>query len=107
MRSHEWIDERSLALDRLIAEKISNEAALLEKARATLARWIQQRNPVIPSSLIEWRDCLAQSSFGEILNLLTGTDERARRLRQSSPFCGILSSEERLAIFKQYEARRT
>ena len=37
---------------------------------------------------------------------LASSDENTRRLRQSSPFCGILSPEERLAILKEYESRR-
>jgi hypothetical protein len=41
-----------------------------------------------------------------ILELLASSDEHPRRLRQSSPFCGILSPEERLAILKDYESRR-
>jgi hypothetical protein len=38
---------------------------------------------------------------------VTSSEEQPRRLRQSSPFCGILSPKERLAVFKEYEARRT
>jgi hypothetical protein len=33
MRSHQWIDQRSLALDRLIAQKLLAKPALLERAR--------------------------------------------------------------------------
>jgi hypothetical protein len=106
MRSHEWIDERSLALDRLIEEKLRAQPVLLERARATLERWIAQRQPTVPAALLEWREVLIQWPFESILGLLTGTDERARRLRQSSPFCGILTPEERLAILKEYETRR-
>ena len=43
----------------------------------------------------------------EILDLLRSDTEDARRLRQSSPFCGILSEEERLAVFREYETART
>jgi hypothetical protein len=106
MRSHEWIDQRSLALDRLVAKKLRAQPLLLEKAKSTLARWISQREGAVPHVLLEWQDCLSQLSFGEILGLLIGEDERARRLRQSSPFCGILTQEERLAILKEYESRR-
>jgi hypothetical protein len=106
MRSHEWIDQRSLALDQAIAEKLRAEPALLDRARVTLARWIAQRQPAIPPVLREWETCLARMSFAEILDLLTSGRERARRLPQSSPFCGILSPGERLAILKRYESSR-
>jgi hypothetical protein len=54
--------------------------------------------------LIEWQEILENWPLEKVLGLLTSFDEEARRLRQSSPFCGILSQEERLAIFKEYEA---
>jgi len=106
MRSHEWIDQRSLALDRAIAQRLLADPSLLDRARNTLARWIGQRQPDPPLALREWQDCLERLSFDEIIALITSDDERARRLRQSSPFCGILPPAERLAIFKQYESRR-
>lgn len=48
----------------------------------------------------------SSAQFIQRINLLTRADENPRRLRQSSPFCGILSPEERLAILKDYESRR-
>jgi len=104
MRSHEWIDRRSLALDRLIADKIEAQPDLLKRAVETLERWIAQRHPAPPPVLLEWREILRQATLTEILALLRSNSDEARRLRQSSPFCGILSPEERLALFGQYEA---
>ena len=106
MRSHEWIDQRSLAFDRAIAEKLRTAPGLVEQARKTLDRWLEQRRPVVPSVLLEWQEILVHWPIGRILELLTSADENARRLRQSSPFCGILSPAERLTILKEYESRR-
>ena len=106
MRSHEWIDSRSLAFDRAIVEKLRAEPSLIDRARRTLDRWLEQRQPVAPPVLLEWQDILSGWPFGRILDLLGRTDETSRRLRQSSPFCGILSPEERLAILKEYESHR-
>ena len=106
MRSHEWIDARSLAMDQAIAEKLRAEPSLLDRARRTLNRWLEQRQPTAPSVLLEWREILTHWPFGRILDLLGSVDETSRRLRQSSPFCGILSPEERLAILKEYESHR-
>jgi len=107
MRSHEWIDERSLAFDLAIAAKLRNDPSLLGRARLTLERWLGQRQPAPPPILLEWRDIVDHWPEDRILNLLTSNSERARRLRQSSPFCGILTADERRAILKEYEARRT
>ena len=106
MRSHQWIDERSLALDRQIAAKLRANPSLLGRARATLDRWLAQRPSAVPSVLREWQEILARCPLERILELLVNSDENTRRLRQSSPFCGILSPEERLAILKDYESRR-
>ena len=106
MRTHEWIDQRSLAFDRAIAEKLRTDPSLLARAQRTLERWLQQRRSAAPSVLVEWHDILVGWPLERILDLLTSADEHARRLRQSSPFCGILTPEERLAILKEYESRR-
>jgi len=106
MRSHEWIDQRSLALDRAIAKKLRAEPGLVDRARKTLDRWLEQRRPAVPSVLLEWHEILVHWPFECILDLLASADEHPRRLRQSSPFCGILSPEERLGILKEYESRR-
>jgi len=107
MRSHEWIDQRSLALDRLIAEKLAAQPELLDRAVQTLERWIAQRQPQPPTVLLEWQRVIRERSLAETLALLRSDSDEARRLRQSSPFCGILSLEERSAIFREYEAART
>ncbi len=106
-RSHDWIDQRSLALDREIAEMLRQNPGLLEKAKCNLNRRIQQREPEVLVVMHEWRDILCNWPLEKILALLTAFDEDARRLRQSSPFCGILTPERRLAIFQEYEAART
>lgn len=104
-RTHQWLDQRSLAMDVAIAEMIRSRPELLDRARTTLARWIAQNEPDVPAALLEWREILDRSSVEEILQLLTRSDEDACRLRQSSPFCGILSDEKRLAILREYETR--
>jgi hypothetical protein len=105
-RSHEWIDQRSLALDRAIAQRLRAQPKLLRCAKTTLERWIQQRQAHVPPVFLEWQEMLNHWPLETILELLTRADETARRLRQSSPFCGILSPAERLTVFKEYESRR-
>ena len=105
-RSHEWIDQRSLAMGRAIAGKVRAQPALFQIAKDILKRWIQQRQPDVPIVLQEWQEILTQWSVEKILDLLTSDDENARRLRQSSPFAGVLSQEERRSIFDEYEALR-
>lgn len=100
-RSHDWIDERSRALDLRTAEILRDRPELVAKGLENLDRWERARGP--HSVFSEWRAILAGASMDELLSLLVENSERANRLRQSSPFTGILSPEERLAIFQHYE----
>jgi hypothetical protein len=104
-RTHEWIDQRSLALDKAIAAMIRDKPELLDRAKITLNRWIKLKEPEIPRALWEWQNILNQSTLEEILSFITEDSEKARQLRQSSPFCGILPQNVRLAILKYYETR--
>jgi hypothetical protein len=55
MRSHEWIDKRSLALHEAVAVRLEAQPQLLEVARANLKRWLAAR-PV--AALREWQRLL-------------------------------------------------
>jgi hypothetical protein len=74
--THEWIDQRSLAMDKKIAQAIKRNPELLQQARATLSRWIQQRKPNEPAIFQEWQRILTTSSVVEILDLLTSDDQK-------------------------------
>ena len=46
----------------------------------------------------EWLDVIERHSFEEVLNLLVDPSEEGTRLRLATPFAGILSRAERVAI---------
>lgn len=100
-RRHDWIDERKLAMHAKIAEKLRQNPELLHVAWDNLARWESARGP--QPTFPEWREILSQP-LPLVLELLIEESERADRLRQSSPFAGILSPEERMAIIEYYES---
>jgi hypothetical protein len=104
VRSHLWIDRRSLALHEAVAAKIAARPELLDIARANLVRWIA-RAP--HGALLEWKDLLERTSVGDLIALLRSESEAATRLRQSSPFAGVLTAEERQAILRRHDPRRT
>ena len=103
-RAHEWVDRRSLALHDAVAAKLEAQPELLDVARANLQRWLRL-NPA--PALHEWARLLDSLSVPALVGLLRSADERATRLRQSSPFAGFLSAQERQAILNDYESRRT
>lgn len=102
MKSHAVIDARSLAFGQAIADRLRQNPDLVNRARATIARWLtSSSSPQVESTLAEWSAILAGPLSG-VLAVLTDPGERATRLRQSNPFAGVLSQRERTAILLHY-----
>jgi hypothetical protein len=101
--SHRLLEARSLAMHAVIARKIERDPELLEVARRNIERWSTQRSSDRLPWLSEWRELLNQP-WQTVAALITEPSENAARLRQSSPFAGILTNQERWRI---YEAFRT
>ena len=103
LSSHAWIDARSLALGRLIALRLREQPKRLDIARAILGRWQQICAPNVQATLAEWQEIL-EAGLDATATVLTGTDERSVRLRQSAPFAGeqIVSRRERQALWRQF-----
>jgi hypothetical protein len=92
-----------LALHEAVATKLEAQPQLLNMARANLRRWLTT-NPA--AALREWWQILESTSLPDLLALLRSSSEQAARMRQSSPFAGLLTPEERRAILNRYEPRR-
>jgi hypothetical protein len=93
--NHFETDHVSLELARRVAEKLRWQPEVIDFARANLARWSQQ-NASVPSLLrcyAEWQQILFRP-VEEICNLLCSETDDAQRLRQNSPFAGVLTPAE-------------
>lgn len=100
MRTHQGIEERSLAMSRAIVARIDADPQRrgLDHARSVLARWLERRpHP----TLLEWARIL-EGSWDDVRRVLLDPSEEGRRLRQSDPFCGILTPEERWEIYRRF-----
>jgi len=97
MNSHSAIDARSLEMDRLIAKRLRENPEILDRAKRVLHRWLQSCDESVRPVFEEWRGIL-DGPISDVFAALEGNDERSVRLRQSSPFCGILTPAERTAI---------
>ncbi len=105
MDTHEQIDQRSLLLARAIVAKIDKESshAGLTKAQAVCRKWaLKSPEPVVQ----QWAKILLQP-WETIRHVLLDDSQEARRLRQSNPFCGILTPQERWNIYREFEADET
>lgn len=101
--SHELIDEISLELGRRTAARLRQQPGRLQLAHDNLARWSKQNAdaPALLRCYAEWRELL-QRPLEEICAVLTSDDEAARRLRQNSPFAGVLNAREVWAVKQSF-----
>ena len=88
-------------MDPLIAERLRKDPAVLVKARAVLHKWLGSCDASVRPAFEEWR-AIPDGPISGVFTVLEGVDERSMRLRQSSPFCGILTPAERTAILMSY-----
>jgi hypothetical protein len=100
--SHPWHDQLGLLYHRAITDKLRRQPALLEVAKENLRRWIAAEPDTTPSQARrEWQRILDTETLEEIIRLMTDPTEEGHRRRQSTPFAGILTPEERRAIRDQ------
>ena len=103
--SHQYLDRRSLALHREIAKMLEKDPSLIKAALNNIRRWVEsykKSGSPLPESLKEWSYILAKESRNEIIRLLRARSEKAKRLRQSSPFAGIIPNKVRNQIIESF-----
>ena len=98
---HRIIEARSLAMHCLIARKIAADPALLDVARRNLETWSARYGDNPPRALEEWRAIL-ERPWPEIAAIITDAGETGTRLRQSSPFAGVLTAAERRRVYEAF-----
>lgn len=102
--AHRLLDARSLAMHALIAEKIRSDPRLLEVARNNLQRWRHRWPQQPPAWFEEWLRIMSWQ-WPRIAALITEQSEHAIRLRQSSPFAGVLNAAERKRVYETFRTR--
>jgi hypothetical protein len=106
--THESIDAISLEMGRRVAARLLQQPDLLRVAHENLDRW--SRLNADAASLLrcyaEWREILSRP-LEEICALLNSDTEESRRLRQNSPFAGILSAREVWELKQQFRHATT
>src|SRR5262249_12095915 len=103
---HQLIDRINVAQDQRIAARLRRDHASPTVARRSLRRWIARDGRTIRPVFQEWLRILTQLSRSEIADFLESETPMARRLRQSSPFAGVLSEAEREAIRQRHAKAR-
>ena len=96
---HELAEARSLALHRVVAERLKGDPAVLDRAKQRIDEWLRLGQPH-PEYALAWRDLLT-GPLDALLAVLTDGSERARSLRQVTPFAGVVSPRERWALWRE------
>jgi hypothetical protein len=101
---HQIIDRRSLEMHRLVAGKLRENPSLLVNVKERLRKNMRSNkySRAVTDALAEWLDILENRPADEILQLLIDPGEEATRLRQSSPFAGVLSDSERKSVLARF-----
>lgn len=92
---HEVHDEISQEMGRRVAARLREEPALLQIARDNLGRWLRQNAdaPALVRCYREW-EALLDRPLEDLCQILETDSEEGRRLRQNSPFAGVLPPAE-------------
>lgn len=100
VESHRHLDERARRLAEKIAEVLPNDPSLIDRAADWIDDRVEKADQEAAHDLKEWRRILEELSIQQIQALLREESERADRLRQSLPFMGALSPEERRKLLE-------
>jgi hypothetical protein len=100
-RGHRTAELQSLAYHRLVAEQLDDN--IVGDARRRLARW--RRDGRIDSRWAQaWERILAMP-LDRVTKAISADTPRARELRQTSPFAGVLTPQERNRLVRAVEER--
>lgn len=102
MEPHRLAEARSLAYHRMVADRLATEPAILARARARVAAWLQQTPP--PYYALQWAELLA-GTLPALQRFLADPGEKATELRQSTPFAGAIDPRERWRLWREIAER--
>ncbi len=99
-RDHRTAELRSIALHRLVAERL--DASVLERTRSRVQRWIDDVGPVALEAALGWRELLDEPP-ASLASRLVEHSQQMRDLRQNTPFAGALTSRERWRVISEVQ----
>ena len=94
---HDAQDLQSLALHEEAVRLVREHPELIERAQATLARWLGGRASNTTPLWQEWQGILERRSWRKVL----GRTRRAQELRQASPLITVLPADAREGVLAE------
>ena len=93
-------DRRSLALHRFIAARLAGDPRAVSRKAVRNLKVMRRGDDGSAAPWLEEWDRLLRGPVSAVIEVLVSHDQRARDLRQVTPFVGVLSDEERRAIYR-------
>lgn len=103
MDLHRLNEERSIEYHRLIAERLLRDPEILAMARRRVAEWLAAAETA-PFYARKWAEILAADA-ASVAAFLVARSELAIELRQSTPFAGAITPQERWRIWRETRER--
>ncbi len=100
-RTHRVAELQALAYHRLVAERLDER--LVAQARRRLER-SRANGSIHPQWAEQWERTLSMS-VPEVAQAISSDSKKARALRQTSPFAGVLTEQERRRLVSAVEER--
>ena len=97
---HPHIDARSLAMAKIIVERIDADPTLIEVAHQDLENE-ERRRGRLSRARREWKALLTRP-WAEVREILLEESDEGQRLRSSKPFAGIVTEDERLELIRRF-----
>lgn len=103
MNLHRLAEERSIAIHGLVAERLREDPSVVETARERVLDG-RRSGAMHPRYADEWLSILALPIDALCAFLVDGS-ERARALRQSTPFAGAIDPRTRWRVWREVRER--
>lgn len=98
--AHEEHDQHLLNLAATIAARLKTDPTLVDQALRYIRRRARLASPAERKELLEWDRVLRSTSLPRLREFLGDRGPRATRMRQTLPFLGVLSKQERETILR-------
>ena len=99
---HAGIDRRVLEMTRVVVAKIDRDPALVQVGLENIERWTRQKKGYLPRCHAEWKELIETHPWERLREILLEESNEGQRLRSSHPFTGILTRDERDAIYARH-----
>ena len=97
---HRHIDARTLAMAKIIVERIDADPTLIEAAHRYLENE-RRRHGRLSQASRKWKEILTRP-WAKVREMLLEESDEGQRLRSSKPFAGIVTEDERLKIIRRF-----